>query len=260
MPGHVIYLTLQKLSNQSYLGTVHGAVNMSGDVIPDIAVLPVSGCDNSKEYDATGALYYVVVVIFVFGFSIVLMIASSVKKTRNKTYDTAVSKYMKDMVTIKRQERREEKFKFRMAMEQRRKKKCSLTFVPQDSLPESIREEDVSEQESIQTFDSLNREDASLTLDENIVPHRMLDSRLCNDSETLNDHLLEIDLKSCATKLASSTTGKQDYKPLSCLNVDPETVTSKCVETVLNMEAFTDPDRVCHTYIQKQITLEDGLV
>ena len=260
MPGHVIYLTLQKLNNQSYLGTVHGAVNMSGDVIPDIAVLPVSGCDNSKEYDATGALYYVVVVIFVFGFSIVLMIASSVKKTRNKTYDTAVSKYMKDMVIIKRQERREEKFKFRMAMEQRRKKKCSLTFVPQDSLPGSIKEEDMSEQDSTQTFDSLTREDASLTLDENIVQHRMLGSRLCNDSETLKVHLLEKEPKSCDVKLEDRTAGNQDYKPLSCLDVDPETLTSDCDDTVLNIEAFTDPGRVCYAHIKKQITLEDGLV
>ena len=258
MPGHVIYLTLQKLNNQSYLGTVHGAVNMSGDVIPDIAVLPVSGCDNSKEYDATGALYYVVVVIFVFGFSIVLMIASSVKKTRNKTYDTAVSKYMKDMVTIKRQERREEKFKFRMAMEQRRKKKCSLTFVPQDCLPESIKEEDMSGQESIQTFDSQTREDTSLTLDENIVQHRMLDSNLCNDSETF--HLLEKEPKLCAVKLDNRTAGNQDYKPLSCLNVDPETVMSDCDETVLNMEVFTDPDRVYQKHIQRQTILDDGFV
>ena len=66
-----------------------------------------------NEYDDTGALYYVIAVVLMYGCSIILMIGSSIKKSKN---DNGVHKYMKDMDKIKRLARRQEKFKTRLVM------------------------------------------------------------------------------------------------------------------------------------------------
>ena len=156
-------MAFHQINNQSYLGLAKDYMNLTLD--DNLALLPESSCSNAKEYDSTGAMYYVVVVIFVFGFSIVLMIGSSMKKTRNNMYDNAVSKYLKDMVGVKRQERRQEKFKFRMAMEAKQKKS---QFIQQSCCPEKRRKEDTntSEKWSLPTSECLTREDVSLILEE----------------------------------------------------------------------------------------------
>ena len=64
-------------------------------------------------YDDTGALYYVVVVLCIYAFSIILMIGSVIKKSK---HDNGVTKYMKGMDKIRRMERREQKFKIRVAV------------------------------------------------------------------------------------------------------------------------------------------------
>ena len=70
-----------------------------------------------NEYDDTGALYYVIAVVLMYGCSIILMIGSSIKKSKN---DNGVHKYMKDMDKIKRLARRQEKFKTRLVMYRKR--------------------------------------------------------------------------------------------------------------------------------------------
>ena len=72
---------------------------------------------NQQEYDDTGALYYVIAVVLMYGFSIILMIGSSIKKSKN---DNGVRKYMKDLDKVKRLARRQEKFKTRLVMNGKR--------------------------------------------------------------------------------------------------------------------------------------------
>lgn len=142
-----LLIALEKISNSTYIGTVKQSHNDTQQE----ALIPIECClehENTKTYDPKGALYYVVIVIFVFGFSIILMIASSIKKTRNKKYDNAVSKYMKDMIKVKQQERREEKYKFRMAMEQ----KLSLTI--QDTHPYVKKRDPIIEEEDEEEEDN----------------------------------------------------------------------------------------------------------
>ena len=65
----------------------------------------------SQPYDDTGALYYVVVVLCIYDFSIILMIGSSIKKSKQ---DVGVSKYMKGMDKLRKIEKRQQKFIARM--------------------------------------------------------------------------------------------------------------------------------------------------
>ena len=52
-----------------------------------------------EEYDNQGALYYVVIVVFLYGFSIVLMIGSSLRKSKK---DGSVTRYMSNLDKIRR--------------------------------------------------------------------------------------------------------------------------------------------------------------
>ena len=72
----------------------------------------------SDPYDDTGALYYVIAVVLIYGFSIILMIGSFIKKSRQ---DHGLSKYMEDMDMVRQLEKRQAKFKTRLAMHNNRK-------------------------------------------------------------------------------------------------------------------------------------------
>lgn len=72
-----------------------------------------------RDYDDEGALIYVCAVIFIYAFSIILMIGSLIKKNMQ---DHGVSKYMKDIDKLRQLERRQEKFKTRMAIQKRFRK------------------------------------------------------------------------------------------------------------------------------------------
>ena len=88
---------------------------------PWIAVLfesENSTASTEDTYDDQGALYYVVAVVMIYGFSIILMIASFIKKSR---HDHGLSKYMEDMDKVRQLERRQQKFKTRMAMQNKGK-------------------------------------------------------------------------------------------------------------------------------------------
>ena len=75
------------------------------------------------DYDDTGAVYYVIAVLFIYGFSIILMIGSSIKKSK---HDGGVNKYMKDMAKVQRAERRQEKFNTRLVMHRKKYHHASL--------------------------------------------------------------------------------------------------------------------------------------
>ena len=97
-----------------------------------------------NEYDDTGALYYVIAVVLIYGCSIILMIGSSIKKSKN---DNGVHKYMQEMDKIKRLARRQEKFKTRLVMYGKRYRnvlgsdRAELSVDdPCDTIPEVIEE------------------------------------------------------------------------------------------------------------------------
>ena len=75
--------------------------------------VPPPAGGGGDEYDDAGALCYVVVVLCIYAFSIILMIGSVIKKSK---HDNGVTKYMKGMDRIRRMERREQKFKIRVAV------------------------------------------------------------------------------------------------------------------------------------------------
>ena len=63
------------------------------------------------DYDGKGALYYVIAVLCMYAFSIILMIGSSIKKSK---HDNNVTKYMKGMDKLRRIEKRQMKYRARM--------------------------------------------------------------------------------------------------------------------------------------------------
>ena len=86
------------------------------------------------EYDDQGALFYVIVVVLIYGCSIVLMIGSSMKKSRDENLG---HKYMQDLDRIKRLERKQEKFKTRLMMTKHK----YLHILGQDRADVNIAEE-----------------------------------------------------------------------------------------------------------------------
>ncbi len=69
-------------------------------------------------YDGEGALYYVIAVLFMYALSIILMIGSLIKKSKQ---DNGMSKYMEDLDKVRKVERRQLKYKSRLAMHNNKK-------------------------------------------------------------------------------------------------------------------------------------------
>ncbi|OWF48839.1 uncharacterized protein LOC110452482 [Mizuhopecten yessoensis] len=57
-----------------------------------------------SDSDDIGALYYVVAVVFIYGFSIVMMIASHIRKNKQ---DNQLRVYLKEMALLRKNDRRE---------------------------------------------------------------------------------------------------------------------------------------------------------
>ncbi|XP_033736995.1 uncharacterized protein LOC117325137 [Pecten maximus] len=57
-----------------------------------------------NDSDDIGALYYVVAVVFIYGFSIVMMIASHIRKNKQ---DNQLRVYLKEMAVLRKNDRRE---------------------------------------------------------------------------------------------------------------------------------------------------------
>ena len=65
----------------------------------------VAYVDNRQaNYDNIGALYYVVAVVLIYGLSIVMMIASHIRKNKQ---DSQLRAYLKDMAALRKKNRRE---------------------------------------------------------------------------------------------------------------------------------------------------------
>ena len=91
-----------------------------------------------RDYDPNGAMMYVVAVICIYGLSILLMIASVIKKDKS---DHGLSKYMNDIDKVHRLEKRQEKFKTRLAMQQRsRGIPSAKVAVPASLVPKTLGE------------------------------------------------------------------------------------------------------------------------
>ena len=103
------FLTIKQLVNDTYIAKIVSDREQNSTTLT-----------KASTYDDTGALYYVVAVVLMYGFSIILMIGSSVKKSKQ---DHGVHKYMKNLDKIKRLERRQEKFKARLLMYGKRSRK-----------------------------------------------------------------------------------------------------------------------------------------
>ena len=116
-------LWIQHVDNDTILASLVGPGNTS--VLEAVAYRRQDG-----PYDSVGALYYVVAVVFLYGFSIILMIGSLIKKTEA---DHGVSKYMSDLDKIRRLERRQQKYKTRLAMLQTQKRRPSSARPSTDS-------------------------------------------------------------------------------------------------------------------------------
>ena len=98
----IVKFRLTKINNRTWYATIAEPIHQNHTVSP---------------YDHQGALYYTIAVLFFFGFSIILMIASLIKKSKE---DRGMSKYMSDMERIRKMEKRQMKFKSRMATMQNR--------------------------------------------------------------------------------------------------------------------------------------------
>ncbi|KAK2194081.1 hypothetical protein NP493_2g01031 [Ridgeia piscesae] len=86
---------VRPLGNRTYLAT---ELRVSGNKSSDwLGIAPPNA-----HYDDEGALYYIIVIILVYGMSIIMMIVSLIKKSKQ---DNAVTRYMKDIDNIRRLER-----------------------------------------------------------------------------------------------------------------------------------------------------------
>ena len=104
--SQLLRLILLQINNNTYEATIQGNVNST-----EVRLIKVP----SQEYDGRGALYYVVIVLSIYAFSIILMIGSSIKKSQD---DNSISKYMKGMDKLRNIEKRQQKFKARVMFHQ----------------------------------------------------------------------------------------------------------------------------------------------
>ena len=104
--SQLLRLIILQINNNTYEAEIQGHVNSTQ--VRLIQVPP-------QEYDGRGALYYVVIVLRIYAFSIILMIGSSIKKSQD---DMSISKYMKGMDKLRNIEKRQQKFKARVLFHQ----------------------------------------------------------------------------------------------------------------------------------------------
>ena len=104
--SQLLRLIILQINNNTYEAEIQGDVNST-----QVHLLKVP----PQEYDGSGALYYVVIVLSIYAFSIILMIGSSIKKSQD---DKSISKYMKGMDKLRNIEKRQQKFKARMLFHQ----------------------------------------------------------------------------------------------------------------------------------------------
>lgn len=104
-----IRLRVKKLNNGTFLATLLGRQEM-GNLSDLNDIFPKT----RRESDPAGALYYVVAVILMYGFSIILMIGSLIRKNKQ---DQQAHVYLKDMTKVRRLEKKLETNKTRLVMQ-----------------------------------------------------------------------------------------------------------------------------------------------
>lgn len=72
---------INRLDNGSYAVSVVEHFPLHNNTSDDLTIVNSTGPIN--QYDHTGALYYVVAVVFIYGFSIILMIGSLIRRNQH---------------------------------------------------------------------------------------------------------------------------------------------------------------------------------
>ena len=107
-----IRITLRGRHNITYTGTLILSQNWTSDNLDH----NVGGIDNEtslsdngkNDYDQAGASYYVIAVVLVYGMSIVMLIASHIKRRQEKLVeDKQINKYLQDFQIVKERHARD---------------------------------------------------------------------------------------------------------------------------------------------------------
>ena len=107
-----IRITLRGRHNITYTGTLILSQNWTSNNLDG----KVGGLDNDTsisddgktDYDQTGASYYVIAVVLVYGMSIVMLIASHIKRRQQKLVeDKQINKYLQDFQIVKERHARD---------------------------------------------------------------------------------------------------------------------------------------------------------
>lgn len=97
-----IHITLHGKNNVTYSGTL--ILQDKNWTSVDKAMTPATGASTSEDegYDQVGASYYVIAVVLVYGMSIVMLIASHIKRRHEKVLeDKQIDKYLQDFQIVK---------------------------------------------------------------------------------------------------------------------------------------------------------------
>ena len=100
-----IHITLHGKNNVTYSGTlILQEDNWTSVEQKDKIATPATGASTGEEedYDQVGASYYVIAVVLVYGMSIVMLIASHIKRRHEKVLeDKQIDKYLQDFQIVK---------------------------------------------------------------------------------------------------------------------------------------------------------------
>ncbi|CAD5119728.1 DgyrCDS8326 [Dimorphilus gyrociliatus] len=107
-------MRIRNIGNETFIASIKESFNTTENQV------------YKRNDDASGALYYVCAVIVIYGFGIILMIASVINKGK---HDKSIYKYIADLDNLKRLEKRKEKFKTRLIMQKIQKKKIPFKTI-----------------------------------------------------------------------------------------------------------------------------------
>lgn len=159
-----------------------------------------------RNEDSVGALYYVCVVVVIYGFGIILMIGSVINKGKQ---DKSFRKYLSDMDKVKRLEKKEEKIKTRLLMQKKR-----IEF--QTDQQSSLRTFSFKECRGVPRIE----EQISPKIEIRIQPPRSITTECRYSALNLDDYSMNNDVKSCTIQM----TEKDDevfYRDNSLSALDP---------------------------------------
>ncbi len=106
MPGPSIRVTLKGQNNVTYFGTLTFSPNWT--LFSEDSENLTAAASSTKDYDQKGASYYVIAVVLVYGMSIVMLIASHIKRRQEKLQeDKQINKYLQDFQIVKERHARD---------------------------------------------------------------------------------------------------------------------------------------------------------